>query len=582
MREENPNLFLGRLIIDSLVRCGVKRFCLSPGSRSTPLAAAVLRHESAETKVIIDERAAGFYAVGYARASGQPTAVICTSGTAAANYFPAIVEAYQSHLPLVVITADRPSELQNCGANQTISQENLYGQYVLHSLTLEAPDEDSEPKVILNQLDKAQQSLPSGPVHINCRFREPLAPVECPYDYDLWQKQVDNWYLSHKKSAERKTCSDLSSLGKKIAKKISSCRRGLIIAGPQNFKEKVRRIGELGEKLGWPIIADILSQNRFGLEGKKFLGLYDLYLGIPEMAKSLTPEIVLHFGGLPISKHLNRFLLENRGIDYIKVQDHDKIIDPDHLETERIVASPDQFIDALIPHVQKNSDVSYYQSWRETEADASQFLSEHFRNDTLTEPALVWVMNDIISSGEALFLSNSMPVRDADSLAIGRDADIIVGANRGVSGIDGIIASATGFADGCCRPTTLLIGDLAFIHDLNSLQLAAQSEYPLIVIVVNNDGGGIFNFLPVAAFPNIFEKGWGTPHGLTFEDAANLFGLDYYHPSSVKQFHAAYSEARRKVKSSVIEIASNRCRNFEEHEAIRSALRQFLFTRKRG
>lgn len=581
MREENLNLFFGRLIVDHLVRCGVKQFCLSPGSRSTPLAAAALRHESTETEIILDERAAGFYAVGYARASGRPAVVVCTSGTAAANYFPAIIEASQSRLPLIVITADRPSELQNCGANQTINQENLYGQYVFQSLVLEAPNEDGDPAAVLNRLDKALQLLLSGPVHINCRFREPLAPAECPYDYERGQKQIDNWYLSHEKSAKRESDSSLPSVIGEVAKKINSHRRGLIIAGAQNPQEKVRGIEKLGKLLGWPVVADVLSQSRFGRNGKNILGLYDLYLAVPEMAKSLAPEIILHLGGLPVSKYLNRFLLENRGIDYIKVQNHDKVIDPDRLETERIIMQPGRFIDALMPHLQKSTDVSYYESWNKTEEDTSQFLAERFNNDALTEPALVWAMNNVLSSGEALFLSNSMPVRDADSLIFGRDADIIVGGNRGVSGIDGIIASASGFAAGCCRPTILLIGDLAFIHDLNSLQLAAQSKHPIIIIVTNNNGGGIFHFLPVAHFSDIFEKGWGTPHDLTFEAAATLFGLDYHHPSSIKQLRLACSEARQNRRSSIIEITGDRCKNFEEHEAIRSALRQFLLFRRR-
>jgi len=573
VKSANVNIFFARLIIDHLVRRGVKLFCLSPGSRSAPLVMSVTEHPDTDVRVIIDERAAGYFAVGYARATGQPGAVICTSGTAAANFFPSAVEAYQSRLPVIYLTADRPDELQDCGANQSINQKKLFGVYAPSSITLEAPDDNTDPYIVLSAINDALHSQ-TTPVHINCRFREPLAPTAEEYDFEKLQSRVEQWYTARDNNTPGRS-HDISQEAAKAASKIKKKNHGLIVAGPEPPFRKTKKIFDLADALGWPVAADILSQHRFN-PNNNLCGLYDLYLYSERLTKSFRPDMVIHIGGLPTSKRLNQFLHRYRGIDYIKIQNHDRTIDPDRLETDRIVGDPDEFIEELILNLQQENNSSNNKNWQDAEAECSRLLQDYFDNGSLSEPAVAWQIGKVITDGEALYLSNSMPVRDADGFIIPVLKDIPVGANRGASGIDGVIASACGFAAGSRRPTTLLIGDLAFIHDLNSLDIAARSDYPVVIVVINNNGGGIFHFLPVVKFQDAFEDYFGTPHGLSFERAAEMFDLPYYHPATIDRFQSFYRQARNNGKSAVIEITIDRRENFAEHEAIRNYLHQRL------
>jgi 2-succinyl-5-enolpyruvyl-6-hydroxy-3-cyclohexene-1-carboxylate synthase len=574
VKTANINIFFARLIIDHLVRRGVKLFCLSPGSRSALLVAAASEHPDTDVKVIIDERAAGYFAVGYARSTGQPPAVICTSGTAAANFFPSAVEAYQSRLPVIYLTADRPNELQDCGANQSINQKKLFGVYAPSSITLEAPNNNTDPYAVLSAINDALHGQ-TAPVHINCRFREPLVAATGEYEFERLQSRVEQWYAGNDESSTVGRSPDISQEVALVASKVNKKCHGIIVAGPEAPFRKTEKLFGLADALGWPVAADILSQHRFNTNNN-LCGLYDLYLDDERLTKSFRPDMVIHIGGLPTSKRLNRFLHHCKGIDYIKIQNHDRTTDPDHLETERIMADPDEFIKELIPNLQQENNSSNNKDWQDAEAECSYLLQTYFNNGPLSEPAVAWQVGKMIAGGESLYLSNSMPVRDADSFIRPVSKDIPVGANRGASGIDGVIASACGFAAGSRRPTTLLIGDIALIHDLNSLNIAAQSDYPVVIVVINNNGGGIFHFLPVIIFQDTFEDYFGTPHGLSFECAAEMFDLPYYHPATTDRFQFFYSQARNNGKSAVIEITIDRRENFAEHEAIQNHLHQRL------
>lgn len=570
MKAANINIFFARLIIDHLVRRGIKLFCLSPGVRSAPLVMSVTEHPDTDIRVIIDERAAGYFAVGYTRATGQPAAVICTSGTAAANFFPSAVEGYQSRLPVIYLTADRPDELQDCGANQSINQKKLFGVYAPSSMILEAPDNSTDPYLVLSAINDALHNQ-TTPVHINCRFREPLAPTAEEYDFEKLQSRIEQWHAARDNNTAGRSL-DISQEAAKAASKINKKNYGLIVAGPEAPFRKTEKIFNLADALGWPVAADILSQHRFNPDNN-LCGLYDLYLDDERLTESFRPELVIHIGGLPTSKRLNQFLHHCKGIDYIKIQNHNRTIDPDHLETDRIVADPDEFIEELIPHLRTSGDSSKNKNWQDAEAECSRLLQTYSDKGSFSEPAVAWQVGEMISGGESLYLSNSMPVRDADGFIKPVSKDIPVGANRGASGIDGVIASACGFAAGSRRPTTLLIGDLALIHDLNSLDIAARSDYPVIIIVINNNGGGIFHFLPVSQFLKTFEEYVAAPHGLSFEYAAEMFDLPYYHPATIDKFQSFYRQARNNGKSAVIEITIDRRGNFAEHEAIRNYLR---------
>ncbi len=572
MRAPNINYFFTGTLIDYLRRRGVRQFCLSPGSRSAPMAIVATQHPDITTILIVDERAAAYYAVGYARATGEAAAVICTSGTAVANLFPAVVEAFYSRVPLILITADRPEELQDCGANQTINQENIFGAYAA-STTFAAPRLDDDPGTWLTHLEGILHRSSGKPIHINCRLREPLAPTEERFDAIRFQQAVDVWYRTHACSAaaDARPNADFE----RIARSLEGKHRGLIVAGPEVPPKACHAILALAEKLDWPVLGDILSQLRGHPSGNLCIR-YDLYLDLPQFASGRTADIVLHFGGVPISKRLNRFLLQHKGIPYIKIQDHGRTIDPDGLETDRVIAHPDDVIAGLLSQPIIDASSELLPRFRAFELEAALVMETYAGRPNLTEPSAAFHIGREIQTGDGLFLSNSMPVRDADSYMNLSVREVAVGCNRGASGIDGLIASAIGFAQGSRRPTTVLAGDLAMLHDLNSLAVAAAAEYPVIIVVINNHGGGIFHFLPLADYPELLARCFTAAHTLSFEPAARMFGLPYYHPKTASELISAYRTARRQNHSAVIEIETDRNENLREHEEIRRRVHDAL------
>jgi 2-succinyl-5-enolpyruvyl-6-hydroxy-3-cyclohexene-1-carboxylate synthase len=538
---------------------------------------AAADHPETDLMVNIDERASAFHAVGFARATGRAAAVICTSGTAVADYLPAIIEAYQSRLPIVVLTADRPEELQDCGANQTINQVKIFGKYAVADMAIPAPSENSDSFEFLEKLDCLLNKTFAlqGPVHINFRFREPLAPTEKSYDHERLTARMNEWYQQAEANNTRKISPVDGQTVEEIAALINTKKNGLIIAGPEVPHRASRMIRELSEKLQWPVAADILSQCRHTANGNH-QAYYDLFLDIDKTIEDLRPDIIMHIGGLPTSRRLMQFLLKHKGVDYIKLQDHDRTIDPDNLETKRIVCRIDEFIKVLMSRIDRPPGMEYLQKWKAAEETCARFLEAYFRTDNLSESSLSYRLASLLNDGQALFLSNSMPVRDADTFTTVHSKNILIGANRGASGIDGVIASACGFAAGSGRPTALVIGDLAFIHDLNSLAMADKSKIPVVIIVINNDGGGIFHFLPIAQFSEHFEKCFTAPHGLGFEKAASLFDLPYYHPQTAGEFEADFHKSIDNGHSAVIEVTSDRIQNIKEHEDIRSQVKNLL------
>lgn len=580
MNIPNINIFQVHLIIDRLVNEGVELFVISPGSRSTPLVAAVSDHPNASTKIIIDERAAAYFALGYVRSFGRAAGLICTSGTAAANYFPAIIEAHQSRLPLFVITADRPEELQGRGANQTINQVDLYGEYA-NSITFPAPDASFDPKNTLDKLNDAiknswdKNHSIASPIHLNMRFREPLAPVTQDFDEEKFQKQTDDWYKI--KLGREEILSHISQGNiEEVQSIISSCKNGLIIAGPETRHRKASSIGNLSQKLRWPILTDILSQFRFTsqeISGYP-VGLYDLYLENDDVAENLKPGCIIQVGGLPTSKRLNQYLNSIKGIPVIKIQSHDKIIDPDSVHTHTINLPEEEAIKQLDSLLQPNEEKTFLDRWLRLEYLCRTDIEKFANDDCLNEITLYKEISDLIPAKDALFLSNSMPVRDADSFIPVSRKGITVGCNRGASGIDGVVASACGFAKGCNRPTTLIIGDLACYHDLTSVKLVCDSANPVILIIINNNGGGIFHFLPIAEHDDIFEKYFATPQNIYFASIAGIFDLPYYNPQSLNDFRKSYNELVSENKSGLIEINIDREDNYKEHEKIRNLITQ--------
>ena len=577
MHAANLNHLWAVLLVEELVRCGIDIYCVAPGSRSAPLTVAVARNPRARGIVHYDERGAAFHALGCARATGMPAAVITTSGSALANVWPAVAEASLERVPLLVLSADRPPELQDTGANQTMDQIRFFGQFVRWSTNLPCPSTSIDPAVVLTTADQAAsrcRGRTPGAVHINCMFREPLAPTDQGERFDAYLGPVRAWcegdraYTRYDDAAVRPE----RGLLEKVADLVRRSPRGLLIAGRIADAATRRAAAGLAESLGWPLLPDVTSGLRLDSRPRTAVPYHDLLLSSEECMRRHRVETVLHIGGRMTSKRLLDHLDAARPGDYVVVDDHAGRQDPIHRATQRIRLPVAAFCEALGDLVGGAGDADWLAGWKEASERVGRTLAACFSgHQDLSEPKVAWLVSRHIGAGEGLFLASSMPVRDMDTFGCPRPAPVEVGANRGASGVDGTIAAATGFARGLGRSVTLMVGDLAFLHDLNSLRLVHGLDTPMVIVVVNNDGGGIFSFLPIAGYPDVFERYFGTPHGMTFEHAAGLFGLAYARPASSDAFVQSYEEARCRTGATLIEVQTRRQDNYELHMSLREA-----------
>lgn len=574
----NINILWGSLIVEELIRNGIDYFCLSPGSRSTPLTAAVAENSRAKHIICFDERGAAFHALGYARAAGKPAVLICTSGTAGANYFPAIIEAAVDGVPMIVLTADRPPELRDSGANQTIDQVKLFGKYVNWDFDLPCPDEKVSARMVLSTVDQAvyrSRRDPPGPVHINCMFREPLAPVSEPVRQDYLQTLLD-WPEKFRPftSYELSLLTPPSSAVSQIAEMIDQTKRGIILAGKLSSPQQARSILELSQKINWPIFPDVNSGLRFQQSKNSVITCADQMLVVESMWEKFAPETVLQFGSRIVSKRVMEFLERVQPKNYVQILQHPHRHDPQHQVSLRIEADPEVFCKLLLMEVSAKSKTPYLATLVESANVVDSLLDTYVQAEqNVTEVSTARIISSLLPQKSALFLASSMPVRDMDMFAASTGAIIPVAANRGASGIDGTLASAAGFAVGHGLPVTVIIGDLAMIHDLNSLHLLRAIKQSLVIVVINNNGSGIFSFLPVAQFENIFEEYFGTPHNLSFERAAQMFDIDYFQPGTNAEFQNTYQDALMGGRTTIIEIRTDRKQNLELHQKIQERIR---------
>ena len=575
MDTARANRLWADLIVGELVRCGVTFFCVAPGSRSTPLIAALANNDEAQTLVHFDERGTAFAALGYARATGRPAAWITTSGTAVANGLPAVVEASTDGVPMVLLTADRPPELRQTGANQTIDQPDIFGDFVRWRFDLPAPSLDVDPASVLTTVDQAAYRAtraPSGPVHLNLMFREPLIPT--PEDPDEPATGPERWlavqgpYTSY---AATKPAVDEREI-RALWDQLRPVRRGLVVAGRLASREQGEAAAKLARTLGWPLLPDVGSQVRLGADGDS-AALYDVLLADETFAGAHAPEAVLHLGGRSLSKRLERFVARGGPDPYVVVRDNPFRLDPAHRVTHSFEAAITDFCAALSRvasehHPRENS--SWMESWTKASGAAGVAL-DHSLSEAhgLSEPLVARLVSRNIPDGHGIVVASSMPIRDLDAFAAADGPPAPVAANRGASGIDGTVATAAGYARGSGRPVTLLIGDLALLHDLNSL--AMLRGLPVTVVVLNNDGGGIFSFLPVSRHETFFEPYFGTPQGVGFESAAAMFGLGYQKPATAEEFVPAYRKARSSGPS-LIEVATDRDENVAVHRRLLEAV----------
>ena len=578
------NALWAALWVEELIRQGVGLFVVCPGSRSTPLALALADNPRAETVVHWDERAAAFLALGWGRATGRLAAVVTTSGTAVANLLPAVAEADAAGVPLILLTADRPVELRETGANQTLRQPPLLAGVTRWTFDVPAPSDEVDPAFVLTTAGQAVARAAShaGPVHLNLAFREPLAPpaqaeatLALPNHLARWAASADV-YTAQVTGAE----ADWATWGDAWPEWIlTDGVRGLIVLG-ECRPSATGAVLELASDLGWPVWADLLGGARLGpprgappsldfTDGRVRYG--DAVLADPQRLDALRPDVVIQFGARPVSKRLAGAVRAWAPEVYAVVSPSAARLDPSHRVTHRIRANPDAAAREM--RATRRAPASWRSAWLDAEAAVARPMDRALAASGLSEPFVARAVTRLAPEGTALVAAASMPVRDLDTFGTAGGAWSNVFANRGASGIDGTVATAAGVARGAGELTVLLTGDLALLHDLTSLALLRDGP-PVVVVTVNNDGGGIFHKLPVAeaAAPSAFERFFGTPHGLGFERAADWAGLTYARPETQGAFESAFTEAVGRGTSSVIEVRTDRA----EQAALRQRIAERL------
>ena len=574
----NVNHLWAALLVEEMVRQGTTFFVVCPGSRSTPLAVAVGQNPRAEALVHWDERAAAFVALGWGRATGRAAAVVTTSGTAVANLLPAAVEADADGVPLLLITADRPPELRETGANQTVRQPPVFQDVARWSLDWPVPTADVPARWVLSTAAHAahRATAPPGPVHLNLPFREPLGGEADGTDVAGYLGGVAGWGGAARVPFtfyRRPSPAPDESVMRNWVERLQHVKRGVVVAaGP----------GALGADavagfLGWPLLVDVRSGLRIGAPPSGPVVPYtDLVFESALFRKAYRPSAVLHLGGRLVSKRLSRFLGAARPSTYVLARSGPDRYDPDGLVTDYVTAPVPEVVQTLTRMLgEAREETEWQRGWKRASDAVGGALSQELDGrPELSEPGVARRLPPASRfqrdrKERTLIAAASMPIRDLDAFAAPDGDAVTIYSNRGASGIDGTVATAYGIARGRREPTALLIGDLALLHDQTSLALLRTGP-PVVVVVVNNDGGGIFHRLPIAAGAgaldgDTFERFFGTPHGLGFEDAARQVGLAYHRPETMPAFEAALDEAVRSGASALIEVRTDR----EEQAALR-------------
>lgn len=584
MKMNSPNItyLWASLMVEELIRNGADYFCIAPGSRSSPLTMAAADNPRAKTFVHFDERGLAFHALGYVAATKKAAVLICTSGSAAANFFPAIIECSKKKLPLIVLTADRPPELRFTGANQTIDQVKIFGEYVRWNFDMPTPTADIKPAFILTTIDQAvfrSKELPPGPVHINCMLREPLAPIKNNSIPKNYLKGLKDWQQNQKPFTQYITTKQAFEFDQtqNLLDQVNSIKHGIIAVGKLNGREEEEGVLRLSEILKWPIFPDITSGLRLGHKHQNIIHYFDQILLSSKIQKSIKADGVVHLGGRMTSKRFGDFIQTIKPQKYVMVLNHPLRNDPLHNVTIRVQSSVSGFCKTVNAQLKIREEGFILNTLIKANKNIHHLFEKNLSApNTLSEPAVCRWLSEIIPHHHGLFIANSLPIRAMDSFANVSGQAVTVSANRGASGIDGNIATATGFAAGRKKAATLLIGDLAFLYDLNSLAMLKNLSNPLIIVVLNNNGGGIFSFLPIAGNNKKFERFFLTPHNLTFPSAAELFKINYSQPKNKKDFLKVYKSAGKNKKSSIIEIQTQKEHNVEIYQRLKVLIQSTL------
>ncbi|MEG4571455.1 2-succinyl-5-enolpyruvyl-6-hydroxy-3-cyclohexene-1-carboxylic-acid synthase [Microcoleus sp. N3A4] len=589
----NKNTLWASILAETLQRLGLTTAVICPGSRSAPLTIAFAQNHQIQTIPILDERSASFFALGIAKKSGLPTALICTSGTAAANFYPAIIEARESRIPLLIFTADRPPELRDCHAGQAIDQVKIYGNYPNWQAELAIPSAstgmlDYLRQTIVYAWERSQFPTP-GPVHLNIPFRDPLVPVpdiavevlETQFNPEEFFAGLEPIFAGETFIVGQASCLPISRDGQdartttrdgqdarttiqvidSTIQKWQQCSKGIIIAGvaqPQFAEKYCSAIGQISQLLNWPVLAEGLSPLRNHAQlNPHLISTYDLILRNCELADKLTPEIAIQIGDLPTSKELRNWLDKTQPKRYIIDPSHHNF-DPLHGKTIHLRTSVENLatILTLVPPLIKgglggdrapvttaisrpvlpllglggvltSESNEYLQLWRNTEIQVRQTIDQKISAiNHIIEPKVSWLLSQILPPATPIFIANSMPVRDVEFFWKPNNLKIKPFVNRGANGIDGTLSTALGVAHRN-QSSIFLTGDLTLLHDTNGFLMKNKFIGHLTIILINNDGGGIFEMLPVAKFDPPFEEFFATPQHINFAQLCATYGVEH-------------------------------------------------------
>jgi 2-succinyl-5-enolpyruvyl-6-hydroxy-3-cyclohexene-1-carboxylate synthase len=550
MGELNPSTSLARTLLDELWRCGVRHVCLAPGSRSAPLALAAV-HRGMDLHVSIDERSSAFLALGISKATRTPAAVVCTSGTAAANLFPAVIEARHAMSPLLVLTADRPPELRDTSANQTIDQIKMFGDAVRFFAEVGAPEDVPSAgrywRSLACRAVAEATGTPPGPVHLNLAFRDPLVPGSGGFDSDTSGRADGGPWTE----VARPRPEPDGALLDRLARMLSG-RRAVVVGGVADVDPA--RVVALAEGSGWPIIAEPLSGMR---RGPNAISTYDALLRVERFAANHAPEIVVRIGKAGTSKSLPGWL---EGTRQVLVDESGMFLDPERSCELIVTADPGAVASGLMGRIEP-APHAWIGEWQEAESAARKSLDDVLdSSDQPTEPRMARDLAALLPDGATLVGASSMPVRDLDRAMAPRTGLRVLG-NRGASGIDGFVSTAMGVALATEGSTVALAGDLSMIHDSNGLTLTSGDRPDITFVVLNNDGGGIFSFLPQAKHDD-FELLFGTPHGLSFADLAAFHRCRY----RLIERASDLQNALQGDGVSIVEVRTDRAANVAVHD----------------
>ncbi len=569
------NTLWARAVVDELTRAGVRDVVVAPGSRSTPLVMAFAAEESVRCRVHLDERSAAFFALGVGKATGRPAVVVTTSGTAAANVFPAVIEASQSEVPLLVLTADRPHHLRDSDANQAIDQIHLYGSHARAFFEIAPPRADAGAlrhlRAVTCRAVAAARGAPAGPVHLNFPFEKPLGPADLPTGF------TDEHPLAAQGRPEGAPFVEVAVARREAGPEAIEAlvaeldtQRGVIVAGPSSSPRVGDAVRALARATGFPVLADPLSGARYGDPGgAHIVAAYDLFLRDPAIRERLAPSLVLRVGTSPTSASTQSWIEQHGDVPHTVVDGGRRWNDHSATATRYVSADAADTLATLAELASRSVDEEWSELWQRADAAAREALTAQAGVDQ--EGDIARVVTETLPEGANLVVSSSMPIRDLDAFGLPSSRALAIFGNRGASGIDGVVSTAFGIAASSEAPTVCLIGDVALFHDQNGLLWSRERDAAVVFVLIDNDGGGIFHMLPIADHEPHFTKYFATPHGLDFRHAAEMHGIDYSE-ATVDGLSQALSAAVSEARTRVLCLRSDRDVNTRRHREVADAV----------